>query len=129
MSVTDDVSMIGLSNPLLQDRLCASHQSAQAEARAFIESASVLRSHSAKSILITHIPLHSRVRDAGGECGGPVKRRDFRLHSGRGGSWENVMDADLTRVVLEKLRPTVVFSGDAHDLCIVEVCVSLKRIL
>jgi len=63
-------------------------------------------------ILLTHVPLW---RPEGVHCGkhnrgGPISDRI-------GHSYRNMLPADLSRKILEKIKPLHTFSGDDHDQC------------
>jgi ethanolamine phosphate phosphodiesterase len=82
------------------------------------------------AILFTHIPLH---RPGGSDCGPFRERGTIRAGTGRG--YQNMLSAELSRFILDKIRPVLVLryalhcrhaderspvsvrSGDDHDYC------------
>ncbi|EFP91593.2 uncharacterized protein PGTG_17647 [Puccinia graminis f. sp. tritici CRL 75-36-700-3] len=64
-------------------------------------------------VLLTHVPLW---RPEGTSCG-PLResRRDIR--QGAGINYQNEIPEEATKMVLEKIQPSLVFSGDDHDYC------------
>ncbi|GAA5910115.1 hypothetical protein JCM6882_006520 [Rhodosporidiobolus microsporus] len=72
-------------------------------------------SSSTPTILLTHIPLF---RPEGTFCG---RTRESRrpLHQGAGKNYQNELGERETGWLVEKVRPTVVYSGDDHDACVI----------
>ncbi len=66
-------------------------------------------------VLLSHIPLWAPAREDG-ICNERKRgrRSDFRLGIGRGISYQNVLDRDLTDLMLKKLKPSIVLSGDGE---------------
>lgn len=67
-------------------------------------------------VLLSHIPLH---RPDGTWCG-PEREHRSPINAGAGLNYQNLLDSDTSRWLLEKLRPEVVFSGDDHDACVID---------
>ncbi|GAA5894061.1 hypothetical protein JCM5296_001001 [Sporobolomyces johnsonii] len=66
-------------------------------------------------ILLTHIPLF---RPEGTSCG--RSRESTRpIRQGAGKNYQNELDEEMTRWLVERVRPTLVYSGDDHDSCII----------
>ncbi|GAA5964234.1 hypothetical protein JCM21900_002876 [Sporobolomyces salmonicolor] len=66
-------------------------------------------------ILLTHIPLF---RPEGTSCG--RSRESSRpIRQGSGKNYQNELDEEITRWLVERVRPTLVYSGDDHDSCII----------
>ncbi|GJE94459.1 Metallo-dependent phosphatase [Phanerochaete sordida] len=63
-------------------------------------------------VLLTHIPL---ARPGTADCG-PLRERGT-IRQGTGYGYENTLSAQASQLVLESIRPAVVFSGDDHDYC------------
>jgi len=85
--------------------------SSRGEATQFIQK--VTSSSSSQSvILFTHIPLH---RPEGSGCGPFRERGTIRAGTGRG--YQNMLSPALSRLILDKIRPVLVLSGDDHDYC------------
>ncbi|TRM70029.1 Metallo-dependent phosphatase-like protein [Schizophyllum amplum] len=63
-------------------------------------------------ILLTHIPLH---RPPASDCG-PLRERGT-IRAGQGFGYENTIGADASRLLLDTIRPSFIFSGDDHDYC------------
>ncbi|KAL6941487.1 hypothetical protein ACO0RG_002619 [Hanseniaspora osmophila] len=65
-------------------------------------------------IMLTHVPLH---RNPSIQTCGPKResKKDFPLM--KGDQYQTVIDQDLSREVLEKIEPDLIFSGDDHDYC------------
>ncbi|KAF8530532.1 Metallo-dependent phosphatase-like protein [Hysterangium stoloniferum] len=66
-------------------------------------------------ILFTHIPLH-RTNIELGKCGS-LREKSDTIHPGRGAGYENLLPHPISAFILDKLRPSIVFSGDDHDYC------------
>lgn len=64
-------------------------------------------------VLFTHVPLW---RPEGTPCG-PLRESRREIHQGSGSNYQNEITEELSRFVLEKIQPTMVFSGDDHDYC------------
>lgn len=64
-------------------------------------------------MLLSHIPLWSAGRFSG-DCDNRKRGRKsgFRITPGRGSSYQNVLDEDLTQLILSKIKPDLVLSGD-----------------
>jgi hypothetical protein len=67
-------------------------------------------------ILLTHIPLY---RTDGTSCG-PLRESNQGIRVGKGYQYQNVLMPDLTKKVVDIIRPLAVFSGDDHDYCHVQ---------
>ncbi|KAJ3155629.1 hypothetical protein HDU89_006597 [Geranomyces variabilis] len=81
-------------------------------ARAFLDSLNG-DARTGPRILVTHIPLY---RPNGSPCGS--KRGYSRMiDQGRGYQYQNLVVESLSREILDKIRPTLVLSGDDHDWC------------
>ncbi|KAK4046867.1 hypothetical protein OIV83_005763 [Microbotryomycetes sp. JL201] len=84
------------------------------EAKAWIEKVARRRLTKPR-MLLSHIPLF---RPEGTPCGS--ERESGRpLRQGAGKNYQNELDADTTKWLVEKLKPTIVFSGDDHDSCVI----------
>ncbi|KDQ57770.1 hypothetical protein JAAARDRAFT_35462 [Jaapia argillacea MUCL 33604] len=68
--------------------------------------------HSKPVILFSHIPLS---RPDGSSCG-PLRERGT-IRRGQGHGYENTLSESMTNFLLERLKPTLVLSGDDHDYC------------
>ncbi|KAK4050039.1 hypothetical protein OIO90_005229 [Microbotryomycetes sp. JL221] len=67
-------------------------------------------------VLFSHIPLF---RPEGTPCG--IERESSRpLHQGRGKNYQNELDEQTTKWLIETLKPSIVFSGDDHDSCVIK---------
>jgi ethanolamine phosphate phosphodiesterase len=77
-----------------------------------------IRSHdpSESRILLTHIPLY---RPEGTSCG-PLRESKQSIHVSKGYQYQNVLTPDLSKKVVDIIRPLAVFSGDDHDYCFVQ---------
>ncbi|KAH9813423.1 Metallo-dependent phosphatase-like protein [Melampsora americana] len=64
-------------------------------------------------VLFTHVPLW---RPEGTSCG-PLRESRREIHQGSGKNYQNEITEELSKSVLEKIQPTIVFSGDDHDYC------------
>ncbi|KAI1796433.1 Metallo-dependent phosphatase [Ganoderma leucocontextum] len=63
-------------------------------------------------LLFTHVPLS---RPEGTDCG-PLRERGT-IRQGRGLGYQNLLSAQASLLVLQSLRPAIIFSGDDHDYC------------
>jgi ethanolamine phosphate phosphodiesterase len=67
-------------------------------------------------ILLSHIPLF---RPEGTSCG-PLRESKDPIRVGKGYQYQNVLMPDLSKKVVDIIRPLAVFSGDDHDYCFVQ---------
>lgn len=114
-----NTTLIGFSNVILQDAVTGPGRD---ETEKWLESTSRILSGGGgggggnRVVLLTHIPFYSLHRESG-RCDGDLRRKGFRIPMGRGAGYENVFSQQLTERVLKALKPSLVVSGDAHDLC------------
>ena len=66
-------------------------------------------------ILFTHIPLF---RSEGTSCG-PLRESKQPIRVAKGYQYQNVLTPDLSKRIVDIVRPLAVFSGDDHDYCFV----------
>ncbi|MBW0475734.1 hypothetical protein O181_015449 [Austropuccinia psidii MF-1] len=64
-------------------------------------------------VLFTHVPLW---RPENTSCGS-LRESSQQIHQGAGFNYQNEVPEKLTKMVLETIQPTLVFSGDDHDYC------------
>ncbi|KAH9467415.1 hypothetical protein Pst134EA_011061 [Puccinia striiformis f. sp. tritici] len=64
-------------------------------------------------ILFTHVPLW---RPQGTSCG-PLREHVKVISQGSGVNYQNEIPYEPTKLILEKIQPSLVFSGDDHDYC------------
>ncbi|BFZ62383.1 hypothetical protein YB2330_003477 [Saitoella coloradoensis] len=64
-------------------------------------------------VLFTHIPLY---RDPDTPCG-PLRESHAPIKIQKGYQYQNVILPDLSLEILDKVNPSMVFSGDDHDYC------------
>ena len=119
--VDESLLLVGVVSPLLQDRRCGGeHAVAQRETQKWVEEFKRESDDANSVLLLSHIPLASKSRWTG-ECNlehiKNARRRDFHLRPGSGRGYENTLAQDLTSSLLNHIRPSLVLSGDAHDLC------------
>ncbi|KAF9325914.1 hypothetical protein BG006_010620 [Podila minutissima] len=67
----------------------------------------------APRILFTHVPLH---RPETTYCGDVREAKQLILDS-YGEQYQNMVNASLSREILRKIQPDMIFSGDDHDWC------------
>ncbi|KAG0034816.1 hypothetical protein BGZ81_002908 [Podila clonocystis] len=67
----------------------------------------------APRILFTHVPLH---RPETTYCGDAREAKQLILDS-YGDQYQNMVNASLSREILRKIQPDMIFSGDDHDWC------------
>ncbi|GAA5841600.1 hypothetical protein JCM11251_004228 [Rhodosporidiobolus azoricus] len=72
-------------------------------------------SSSTPTILLTHIPLF---RPEGTSCGRTRESRN-PLHQGAGKNYQNELGERETQWLVERVKPTAVYSGDDHDACVI----------
>jgi len=63
-------------------------------------------------ILFTHIPLY---RPSDSNCG-PLREKGIMPYA-RGEGYQTLLSPETSRLLLDQLSPTVIFSGDDHDYC------------
>ncbi|KAF8967901.1 hypothetical protein BDZ97DRAFT_1801908 [Flammula alnicola] len=78
--------------------------------------------HTDPVILFSHIPLY---RSDGRSCG-PL-RESGAIRPGVGSGYQNVLEKQSSRRLLEAFQPVAVFSGDDHDYCEYTHQLSLPR--
>ncbi|BGO89273.1 hypothetical protein NBRC10512_003911 [Rhodotorula toruloides] len=66
-------------------------------------------------ILLTHTPLY---RPEGTLCG-RLREHSRPIYQGAGKNYQNELDEQKTRWLVERVRPSLVYSGDDHDSCII----------
>ena len=66
-------------------------------------------------VLFSHIPLF---RLEGTPCGRERESANA-LRQGAGKNYQNELDEITTRWIIEVLKPTIVYSGDDHDSCVI----------
>ncbi|KAG0253256.1 hypothetical protein DFQ27_007518 [Actinomortierella ambigua] len=94
--------------------LSSIHQEIREESQTFLDSLAEDTSKSLPRILFTHVPLH---RQDTVYCGTEREQQHRMIVDERGEQYQNLISQDLTREILQKLRPIMVFSGDDHDWC------------
>ena len=100
--VIDAVGLVSPTLSLRQDALMFLHSMA-----------AILPSQRRPRVLMSHIPLF---RPDDSLCG---PRRDKRvIHQFHGISYQNLIDAETTRLILSSVQPMYVFSGDDHTTCL-----------
>ncbi|ODQ80094.1 hypothetical protein BABINDRAFT_161088 [Babjeviella inositovora NRRL Y-12698] len=66
-------------------------------------------------VLLTHVPFY---RDsATQQCLGPHRESPNPFPVSKGYQYQTVLDYALSRELISKLRPNIIFSGDDHDYC------------
>lgn len=69
----------------------------------------------APRILLTHIPLY---RPEGTSCG-RSREHSRPIHQGAGRNYQNEVDSRASQYLLRTVRPSLIYSGDDHDYCVV----------
>jgi ethanolamine phosphate phosphodiesterase len=67
-------------------------------------------------ILLTHIPLY---RPPGTSCG-PLRESNEPIKQEHGHQFQNLLTPEVSKTIIDIVRPLVVFSGDDHDYCYVQ---------
>ncbi|KAF9379558.1 hypothetical protein CPB97_008900, partial [Podila verticillata] len=67
----------------------------------------------APRILFTHVPLH---RPETTYCG-DAREASRLIMDSHGEQYQNMVNASLSREILRKIQPDMIFSGDDHDWC------------
>ncbi|KAM0751157.1 hypothetical protein T439DRAFT_380157 [Meredithblackwellia eburnea MCA 4105] len=67
-------------------------------------------------ILLSHIPLY---RPEGTSCG-PAREHTRSIYEGSGKNYQNELDKITSEWLLRSVKPSLVYSGDDHDACIME---------
>lgn len=65
-------------------------------------------------ILLTHIPLY---RPEGTSCG-RMREASRPIRQGTGRNYQNELDERTTKWLMDRIRPSLVYSGDDHDSCV-----------
>jgi len=68
------------------------------------------------TILFSHIPLW---REPGVSCDSSMPRQKQQLQQGFGPSYQNLLNAQYTSMLLLHTQAGMIFSGDDHDFCVV----------
>ncbi|CED83645.1 Cell division control protein/predicted DNA repair exonuclease [Phaffia rhodozyma] len=63
-------------------------------------------------ILLTHVPLHRRERV---DCG-PLREKGH-IVNGAGLGYQKLLGRETSEFLMERIAPTLIFSGDDHDIC------------
>lgn len=66
-------------------------------------------------VLLTHVPLW---RPQSASCG-PLRENSPQIPDSQGFSYKCLIGEELSRGILDAVRPVYVFSGDDHDQCVV----------
>jgi len=85
-------------------------------AKQFIDSISMARGNLTSRILLTHMPMY---RPAGTACG-PWRGSTRMVDQGSGYQYQNLIDAETSQWILDRIDPVMILSGDDHDWCHVE---------
>lgn len=98
------------------DTISMSHEDEQIneESGAFLDSIDAITNPMLPRILLSHVPLY---RDPNVEVCGPGRESKKRFPLQRGYQYQTVIDYSITKEVLDKVNPMLVFSGDDHDYC------------
>ncbi|KAG9287147.1 hypothetical protein G9A89_001042 [Geosiphon pyriformis] len=64
-------------------------------------------------ILMTHIPLY---RPPNTDCG-PLRQNNRFINQGSGYQYQNLVTESLSNLILDNVKPKLIFSGDDHDYC------------
>lgn len=98
------------------DTISISHEDEQInrDSFAFLDSFDSFINPLLPRILLSHVPLY---RDPGVEVCGPGRESKRKFPLQRGFQYQTVIDYFITKDVLDKVNPTLVFSGDDHDYC------------
>lgn len=98
------------------DTISMSHEDPEInqELQAFFGSVEKLINPMLPRIVLSHVPLY---RDPKVEVCGPEReaKRPFPLQ--RGFQYQTVIEYPITKQILDKLNPSLIFSGDDHDVC------------
>lgn len=98
------------------DTISLSHEDPEIyyESRKFLDSVSTLINPMMPRILLTHVPLY---RDPLVEvcAANRESKKPFPLQ--RGVQYQTVIEYHISKEVLDIVNPTIVFSGDDHDVC------------
>lgn len=119
-----NASIVGLATPLLQDRFCSDgeHKQLQESVSRFISAFRPDQDRRTR-ILLSHIPLWSSGRDRG-DCNQRHRARksDFRISMHRGSNYQNLLDMDLSLLMMGKIKPHLVLSGDGLEVFALLLC-------
>jgi hypothetical protein len=69
---------------------------------------------SSPRILMTHVPLW---REPNSFCGPDRQAMDGGIRDGQGYQYKNLVSKELSDMILDRVQPVTVFSGDDHDYC------------
>eukprot|EP00842_Homolaphlyctis_polyrhiza_P000012 jgi/Hompol1/1010/HPOL_004493-RA len=95
--------------------LAADSQNTRAyrEAKSFFDQLPTAKPHQrSQNILVSHIPLY---RPEQSLCG--PRRRSKPITNRRGYQYQNMLQPELSNMILTKLKPDLIISGDDHDDC------------
>jgi hypothetical protein len=77
-------------------------------------SSSVEKGKNGKRVLLTHVPLYRPEQTSCGPL--RVQSRPY-IYQGYGYQYQNLMEEDVSRIILQHIQPDLIFSGDDHDFC------------
>ena len=95
--------------------LSASIQSIQRPPMQFLNSLQTDTPTEAR-ILLTHVPLY---RPPGTSCG-PLRESRQPIRHEHGYQFQNLLTPEISKTIVDIIRPLAVFSGDDHDYCNVQ---------
>lgn len=102
------VDFVSIDAPLLSSQLLE----ISGPARAFVDSQGETAKTSPR-VLLSHIPLW---RDVETHKCGPLRENPV-FHLGGGYQYQLALDEDVSRDLLAKVKPDLIFAGDDHDYC------------
>ena len=119
VTIGDNVTIVGLATPILQDTWCpGQHKQVRDAAWDWLDT-EYRPASKGPVVLLSHIPTHRTTTECNAR--GRGRREGYQMRPGTGSTYQNFMDRDLTERIVRRVRPTLVLSGDAHDLCEVQL--------
>jgi hypothetical protein len=113
----DGFNLVGLATPVLQEHCPGKWGAERAKTKEWLD-ANAGKNKGGPVVVLSHIPLESKSRwSVSCDSQDRARRKGYQLRGGRGISYQNVLDRDLTDVIVNIFQPDLVLSGDAHDLC------------
>ncbi|KAI9599407.1 Metallo-dependent phosphatase-like protein [Syncephalis fuscata] len=83
------------------------------DAQQFLDQEAARANETLPRMLFTHVPLY---RPNFQYCG-PLRHMNKGLYQAKGYQYQNLVVENLSREILQKIQPSMVFAGDDHDQC------------
>ncbi|MCP8719101.1 MAG: metallophosphoesterase [Asgard group archaeon] len=114
---SNDYIVLGNHSIVLFDSISLSHPDTEINSKldAFLSNINEMITNDYPRILLTHVPLY-RFPDTQ-LCGPKREKKDKPFPLQRGDQYQTVIEYDISKRILNTIRPLLIFAGDDHDYC------------